>query len=292
MPTALPSVSGAAAVPVVVLASALLHAVWNGLTHGLRDKLAGFTLISLASAGCGAVLVCLAPVPDAAAWPYIAASAALQVAYQLLLLRAYQLGDFGQMYPTARGTSPVVVALVSTTLLGHALPVGQALGIGVIACGLVGLAVADGLPGRAHLPALAAALGTGVMIASYTLVDGTGVRAAGSVIGYIAWLFLCQGLVLPLIAWARRGPALLTALRPLYGRGLAGGLLSLLAYGLVVWAQSRGDLSTIAALRETSIVFGTLIGAVVFRERLGHRRIAASVAVLAGIAILQLTGSP
>ncbi len=292
MPANLPPMTGAAAVPTVVLASAVLHAVWNGLTHGLRDKLAGFTLISLASAGCGAVLVCLAPLPAPAAWPYIAASAALQVAYQLLLLRAYQLGDFGQMYPTARGTSPVVVALVSTTLLGHSLPAGQALGIAVVACGLAGLALADGIPGRAQLPALAAALGTGVMIASYTLVDGSGVRVSGSVFGYIAWLFLCQGLVLPLIAWARRGPALLTALRPLCGRGLAGGLLSLLAYGLVVWAQSRGDLSTIAALRETSIVFGALIGAVVFRERLGHRRITASVTVLAGIAVLQLTGGP
>ncbi|MEV7617724.1 DMT family transporter [Streptomyces sp. NPDC089799] len=282
--------SGSAAVPVVVLASAVLHAVWNGLTHGLRDKLAGFTLISLASAGCGAVLVCLAPLPDPAAWPYIAASAALQVAYQLLLLRAYQLGDFGQMYPTARGTSPLVVALVSTTVLGHSLPAAQALGIAVISCGLAGLALADGVPGRAHVPALAAALGTGVMIASYTLVDGSGVRVSGSVFGYIAWLYLCQGLVLPVIAWARRGPSLLTTLRPLYGRGLAGGLISLVAYGLVVWAQSRGDLATIAALRETSIVFGALIGAVVFRERLGHRRLAASAAVLVGIAVLQLGG--
>ncbi|MFF8381505.1 EamA family transporter [Streptomyces sp. NPDC015661] len=289
MPAHLTAPTGAAAVPVVVLASAVLHAVWNGLTHGLRDKLAGFTLISLASTACGAVLVCVAPLPEAAAWPYIAASATLQVAYQLLLLRAYQLGDFGQMYPTARGTSPVVVALVSTTLLGHPLPAGQALGIAVVACGLAGLAFADGIPGRAQLPALAAALGTGVMIASYTLVDGSGVRVSGSVFGYVAWLFLCQGLVLPLVAWARRGPALLATLRPLYGRGLAGGLLSLLAYGLVVWAQSRGDLSTIAALRETSIVFGALIGAMVFRERLGHRRITASVAVLAGIAVLQLT---
>ncbi|MEV7416212.1 DMT family transporter [Streptomyces sp. NPDC089919] len=290
MPANLPALTGAAAVPAVVLASALLHALWNGLTHGLRDKLAGFTLISLASAGCGAVLVCLAPLPDAAAWPYIAASAALQVAYQVLLLRAYQLGDFGQMYPTARGTSPVVVALVSTTLLGHALPAGQALGIAVVACGLAGLAFADGIPGRAQLPALGAALGTGVMIASYTLVDGSGVRVSGSVFGYLAWLFLCQGLVLPALAWARRGPALLTALRPMWGRGLAGGVLSLVAYGLVVWAQSRGDLSTIAALRETSIVFGALIGAVVFRERLGHRRITASLAVLAGIVLLQLAG--
>ncbi|MGW7057159.1 EamA family transporter [Streptomyces sp. NPDC054904] len=290
MPGNLPLFTGSAAVPLVVLASAVLHATWNGLTHGLRDKLAGFTLISLASAGCGAVLVCFAPPPAPAAWPYIAASAALQATYQLLLLRAYQLGDFGQMYPTARGTSPVVVALVSTTLLGHSLPVGQAIGIAVISCGLAGLALADGLPGRAQLPALAAALGTGVMIASYTLVDGTGVRVSGSVFGYIAWLFLCQGLVLPLIALTRRGPALFTALRPLCGRGLTGGLLSLLAYGLVVWAQSRGDLSTIAALRETSIVFGALIGAFVFRERLGHRRVTAAATVLVGIAVLQIAG--
>ncbi|MFD8142830.1 EamA family transporter [Streptomyces sp. NPDC059708] len=290
MPANPPSPPGAAAVPVVVLASAVLHAVWNALAHGLRDKLAGFTLISLASAGCGAVLVCLAPLPAPAAWPYIAASAGLQAAYQLLLLRAYQLGDFGQMYPTARGTSPLVVALVSTTLLGHALPAGHALGIAVISCGLAALALADGMPGRAQLPALAAAVGTGVMIASYTLVDGGGVRASGSVLGYIAWLFLCQGLVLPLIALARRGPALLATLRPMWARGLTGGLLSLLAYGLVVWAQSRGDLPTIAALRETSIVFGTLIGAVVFRESLGHRRITAAVTVLAGIAVLRFGG--
>ncbi|MFH7598698.1 DMT family transporter [Streptomyces racemochromogenes] len=290
MPANLPPLTGAAAVPVVVLASAVLHAVWNALAHGLRDKLAGFTLISLASAGCGAVLVCFVPPPEPAAWPYIAASAALQAAYQLLLLRAYQLGDFGQMYPTARGTSPLVVTLVSTTLLGHPLPAGQAVGVAVISCGLAALALADGMPGRAQLPALAAALGTGVMIASYTLVDGSGVRVSGSVPGYIAWLFLGQGLVLPLIAWTVRGPALLTALRPMWGRGLVGGLLSLLAYGLVVWAQARGDLPTIAALRETSIVFGTLIGAVVFRERLGHRRITAGVTVLAGIAVLRFTG--
>ncbi|MEU3776907.1 EamA family transporter [Streptomyces sp. NPDC032472] len=173
-----------------------------------------------------------------------------------------------------------MVALVSTTLLGHALAAGQALGIAVVACGLAGLALALGIPGRTQLPAPAAALGTGVMTASYTLVEGTGVRVSGSVFGCIAWLFLCEGLVLPIVARARRGPALLTVLRPLWGRGLAGGLLSLLAYGLVVWAQSRGDLSTIAALRETSIVFGALIGAVVFRERLGHRRITASITVL------------
>ncbi|GAA0373417.1 DMT family transporter [Microbispora corallina] len=281
-------VASSAAVPIVVLAAAVLHAAWNGLAHEVPDKLAGFALISLAQAGCAAVLVCLTPLPAPAAWPFIAVSAALETAYQFLLLRAYQLGDFGQMYPIARGTSPLLVALASTTVLGRSLPPEDVAGIVVISCGLAGLALADGLPGRAQLPALAAAAGTGVLIAAYTIVDGTGVRQSGTVVGYVAWLFALQGPVLPLVAWARHGRSLVRRLRPAAGRGLTGGVLSLLAYGLVVWAQAHGDLATVAALRETSIVIAAVIGALVLREPFGGRRVAAGVTVVAGIAVLEL----
>ncbi|MFE5592217.1 EamA family transporter [Streptomyces sp. NPDC056549] len=282
--------TGAAAVPVVVLAAALLHAVWNALAHGAEDRLAVFVLMNLATTGCAAVVACFTPLPDARAWPFLATSAALQVAYQALLLQAYRLGDFGQMYPIARGTSPLLVALVSATALGQPLSAVETLGVLVISLGLVGLAFADGLPGRAQLPALAAALGTGVMIASYTLVDGSGVRQSPTAVtGYVAWLFLCQGPVLPLLAWALRGRSLAARLRPVLGRGLIGGVLSLLAYGLVVWAQNRGDLATIAALRETSIVFAALIGLVMFREPFGRRCITAGALVVTGIAVLELT---
>ncbi|MEE1819813.1 EamA family transporter [Streptomyces sp. SP18ES09] len=281
--------TGAAAVPVVVLAAALLHAVWNALAHKADDRLAVFVLMNLATTGCAAVVVCLTPLPDPRAWPYLAASAVLQVAYQALLLQAYRLGDFGQMYPIARGTSPLLVALVSATALGQRLSAPETLGVLVISLGLVGLALADGLPGRAQLPALAAALGTGVMIASYTLVDGSGVRQSPSgAVGYVAWLFLCQGPVLPLLAWALRGRSLTARLRPVLWRGLAGGVLSLLAYGLVVWAQAHGSLATVAALRETSIVFAALIGLVLFREPFGRRRVTAGALVVTGIAVLEL----
>ncbi|QMU70979.1 EamA family transporter [Streptacidiphilus sp. P02-A3a] len=280
---------GAAVVPLLVLAAAVLHAVWNALAHRIEDKLVGFVLIDLGYLCCAAVLVCFTPLPDAAAWPFIGTSCLLQIVYQVLLLQSYRLGDFGQMYPIARGTSPLLVALASTTVLGQSLPLGGALGLIAVCSGLAGLAFADGLPGRAQLPALAAAVGTGVMIASYTVVDGTGVRRSGTVLGYIAWSFLCQGPALPLAAWRLRGGrALLGALRPAYRTGLAGGALSMLAYGLVVWAQDRGNLAAIAALRETSIVFAALIGALVFRERLGYRRMAASAAVLLGIGVLEL----
>ncbi|MCX4744257.1 DMT family transporter [Kitasatospora sp. NBC_01287] len=284
----LPAAAGGGAVPIAVLTAAVLHATWNALAHTIKDKLVGFALIGVAFTAVAAVAVCFTPLPAPAAWPFIAASTALQTAYQALLLQTYRLGDFGQLYPIARGTSPLLVAVASTTVLGRPLSGGGVLGVLVICLGLAGLALADGLPGRAQLPSLAAAVGTGVMIASYTVVDGIGVRHAGTVSGYLAWLYLCQGPVLPLAALALRGRALVAQARPFLLRGLTGGTLSLLAYGLVVWAQSRGDLATIAALRETSIVIAAAIGALVFHEPLGRRRIGASATVLAGIAVLEL----
>ncbi|MEU9099986.1 EamA family transporter [Streptomyces sp. NPDC048361] len=288
MSVALALPTEAAAVPIVVLIAALLHAVWNALAHGAGDKTAVFTLMNATTAGCAAVMVCCTTLPNAAAWPYIATSAWLQVAYQLLLLQAYRLGDFGQMYPIARGTSPLLVALASTTVLGQPMPAWNAVGVLVISLGLAGLALADGMPGRAQLPALAAALGTGVMIASYTLVDAAGVRKSDTVAGYVAWLFLSQSLAFLLPVCLTRGRSLTGRLRAVGWRGPAGGVLSLLAYGLVVWAQARGNVPTIAALRETSIVFAALIGLLVFRESFGHRRLTASAAVLTGIAVLEL----
>ncbi|MEW1910827.1 EamA family transporter [Kitasatospora sp. NPDC085895] len=275
-------------VPVVVLVAAALHAVWNALAHALPDKVVGFALINAAFLGGGVLLACLAPLPDARAWPYLAASAVLQVLYQLLLLQAYRLGDFGQMYPLARGTAPWLVAALSVLVLGRPLGTGQWAGILVISAGLAGLALADGVPGRAQLPAVAAALGTGAMIAGYTVVDGTGVRTSTTVLGYIAWLFVLQGAGMLLTAVLLRGPSLFCEPGPGWVQGVTGGVLSLAAYGLVVWAQAHGDLATIAALRETSIVIAAVIGALVFRERLGVARMAAGAVVVAGIAVLQL----
>ncbi|MFI2611361.1 EamA family transporter [Kitasatospora sp. NPDC018619] len=281
-------VGGVPAVPVAVLTAAVLHAVWNALAHRIPDRLVGFTLINLTYAACALVMVALNPLPAAAAWPYLLASVAVEVASTLLLLRAYQLGDFGQMYPIARGSAPLLVALISVAVLGRPLGAGALLGVLVISCGLIGLAFARGIPGRAQLPALAAAGGTGAMIAVYTVLDAGGVRHAGTVGGYLAWLFLLQGAVLVAVVRARRGPGLLAGAGRAVPLGIAGGVLSLTAYGLVVWAQARGDMATIAALRETSIVFAALIAAVVFRERLGRLRLTAAFTVLGGIAVLEL----
>nr|WP_037830101.1 DMT family transporter [Streptomyces sp. NRRL S-325] len=275
-------------VAAAVLAAAITHASWNAIAHAIRDQLLSFTLISGGGALIGAVLVCLAPFPAAGAWPYLLASAALHVAYMLLLMRSFTLGDFGQMYPIARGTAPLVVTVLAAVLIGE-IPDGWATaGVAVASAGLVGLALwgIRGSGDRPHPPAILAALATGLAIAGYTTVDGAGVRASGTPVGYIGWLMIAQGLVIPAYAYARRRSELLPQLRPFVARGLLGAALSVAAYGLVLWAQTKAPLAPIAALRESSIIVGAAIGALFFKERFGAPRIAAAGLMVVGIGLM------
>jgi drug/metabolite transporter (DMT)-like permease len=270
-----------------VLFSALLHATWNSLAHAVSDRLVGFALIGVAVAIGGGLMVAFAGLPPAGAWPFIIASAALHVVYNLLLLASYQLGEFSQMYPLARGTSPLVVALVSVVVLGRELPIAELAGVLAVSSGLIALVFIGGGPGRADLPAITAAVLTGLAIASYTVVDGLGVMEA-PLFAYTGWLFLLQGPPIALYAAIRRGRRLPEALRASAVPGLAGGVISIAAYTIVLWAQTSGALAPIAALRETSIVFGALIGAVFLGERLGARRAVAAGVVLIGVVLISL----
>jgi drug/metabolite transporter (DMT)-like permease len=276
------------AVTGAVLVAAVLHAVWNALAHAIGDQLVGFALIGAAVAVGGAGIVLASPAPSTASWPYLAASAVLHVAYNLMLMRCYRLGEFGQVYPLARGTSPWLVAIGAAVFVGEQLSAIRLVGVVIISVGLGTLVFVGGVPTRAARPAIAAAVLTGVVIASYTTVDGVGVRNAGTVGGYTGWLFLLQGPVLPLAAVVARRGLLWRQARPHLLAGLAGGLLSLAAYALVLWAQTRGALAPIAALRETSVIVGAVIGAVLFGERFGRWRIAATVLVAGGVVLITL----
>lgn len=270
-----------------VLFSALLHATWNSLAHAVSDRLVGFALIGVADMVGGGLMVAGAGLPPAAAWPFIGASAALHVMYSLLLLASYELGEFSQMYPLARGTSPWVVALVSVVVLGRELPITELVGVLAVSAGLIALVFIGGRPGRKDLPAVTAAVLTGLAIASYTVVDGLGVMQA-PLFAYTGWMFLLQGPPIAVIAALRRGRRLPAAVRASAVPGLTGGTTSIVAYTIVLWAQTSGALAPIAALRETSIVFGALIGAVFLGERLGVRRAIAAGVVLAGVALISL----
>lgn len=272
----------------LTLLAAVLHATWNAMAHAVADRLLGFALIGVAYTVVGAAGAAVLGLPPASAWPFILASAVLHVVYNMLLLASYQLGEFSQVYPVARGTAPWVVAVIEIVVLGRSLPVGQLAGVVVISLGLVSLALDGGRPSRRQLPALRAAVATGVSIAAYTVVDAQAV-ATTDVLVYAAWMFLLQGPPLPVIAVLARGRAVRDELtRATILVGLAGGVISLAAYGLVLYAQTSGATAAIAALRESSIIFGALIGSFVLKERFGRSRIAAAVIVTVGIVMIAL----
>jgi drug/metabolite transporter (DMT)-like permease len=268
----------------VVLGAAVLHATWNAMAHGAPDRVAGLALFEVAAGAIGLVAVLVMGLPPADTWGYIIASALLHVAYLGGLLASYQLGQFSQMYPLARGTSPWVVAVVSIVVLHQALAVLELTGVLLVSAGLIAL-VFIGRPGRRQAPALLAAFGTGLMIAAYTVVDGLAVHKM-PVATYMGWVFMLQGLAVPLAVVWWRGPRVFQLPRSAVLSGLAGGVVSMAAYGLVLWAQTRGTLAAIAALRETSIIFGAILGAVFFGERFGPRRAIAAAVVVAGIILI------
>ncbi|GAA4897466.1 DMT family transporter [Streptomonospora salina] len=269
-----------------VLTAALLHAVWNAIAHAITDRLVGFALIGAGGTAIGALAAPFAGTPDPAAWPALLVSVSLHIAYMGGLMLCYRLGDFGQVYPLARGTAPWAVALAAAALLGEHLPPVRLCGVLVVSAGLCALAFAHGRPTRARLPAIGAALATGLMIAAYTLVDGFGVRASGDPLAYVSWMMLLQGPFYGLVALVVRRGRLTAQVRPVWRIGLLGGALSTTAYGLVLWAQTIGTLAGVAALRETGIVFGALIGTVFFGERFGRVRAAAAAGVAIGAVLL------
>ncbi|MCX5048777.1 DMT family transporter [Streptomyces sp. NBC_00474] len=277
-------------VAAAVLFAAVTHASWNAIAHRITDKLVGFTLIAGGGMLIGLLMVPFVPFPASGAWPCLGLSAVIHVAYYVLLMRSFRLGDFGQAYPIARGTAPLVVTLLAA-VFAHEVPNGwAAAGIALSCAGLTGVAL-WGLRGhRPNWAAIGAALATGLTIAAYTVVDGLGVRASGSSLGYIAWLMAVEGVAIPAYALTRMRGELLTALRPFAALGLLGAALSVLAYGLVLWAQTKEELAPIAALRESSIIVGAAIGAVFFKERFGAPRIAAAGLLVVGIGLMLHAG--
>jgi drug/metabolite transporter (DMT)-like permease len=278
------------AVTAAVLLAAVTHAGWNALAHRISDKLVGFTLIAGGGMLIGLVMVPFVAFPASGAWPYLIASAVIHVVYYVLLMRSFRLGDFGQAYPIARGTAPLVVTALAAVFAHEVPDLWAAAGIALSCAGLTGVALA-GLRGhRPNWAAIGAALATGLSIAAYTVVDGLGVRASGSSLGYIAWLMAVEGAVIPAYAVHRWRGELISVLRPFAAVGFLGAALSVAAYGLVLWAQTRAELAPIAALRESSIIVGAAIGAVFFKERFGAPRIAAAGLLVVGIGLMLHAG--
>jgi drug/metabolite transporter (DMT)-like permease len=269
----------------VVLGAGVLHASWNAMTKSIENRFFAFALIGMASTVAGGLALVVTGLPARAAIAFACGSAVIHVLYEVGLINSYRLGAFNQTYPIARGTSPLVVAVGAWWLADEHLSVLAWSGIAILAAGLMSLALSSGKLTRAELPAIGAAVATGLTIAAYTLVDGLGVRRSGDPYAYAALLFLLQGPVFPVVYLLRRRPVPWRDV-PIVCRGLLAGVISVIAYSLVLWAQTKAPLAEVAALRETSVIAAALIGALFFREDFGGRRVAAAALVAAGILLI------
>jgi drug/metabolite transporter (DMT)-like permease len=270
----------------IVLFAALLHASWNAIVKGAGDKLLTTVLVTTSAALLAALSLPALRQPNAGSWPFILASALLQVAYFVLLARTYHIADMSQTYPLMRGTAPLLVGIVSVLVLGAHLTLTMWIGVGVICLGILGMAAADRQRNRRGI---ALALLNAVVIAGYTVIDGLGVRHSGAPAAYTLWIFLVTGV--PLAAWAvrTRGRAALSEYaRRNWHFGLIGGVGTVASYGLALWAMTIAPIAVVAALRETSILFGVIISGLLLKEHVGPARFAAACTIALGAALLRL----
>jgi drug/metabolite transporter (DMT)-like permease len=272
----------------IVLFAALMHAAWNGIVKSVDNKLLTAVMITTMAAAIAALVLPLLAPPARASWPFIAGSVSLQTLYYALLAAAYRRADMSHAYPIMRGSAPLIVAATSAWLIGETVTGTEWFGIALICGGVLGLALHAPAQSPPHRSATVLALANACVIAAYTLIDGLGVRRSAAPVAYTLWIFLCTGLELLLwtAIWRRRE---FTA----YARGkwlpaLAGGAGTVVSYGLALWAMTVAPVALVAALRETSILFATIISALVLKERVTLQRLACTGLIVCGAVALRL----
>jgi drug/metabolite transporter (DMT)-like permease len=279
----------------LLLLAGLMHASWNALLKSdTSDRLTTFGVIMTTGTVMGLVAVPFLPPIEPGAWKYLASSVAIHVLYYAFLLKAYSYGDLSHTYPIARGLGPLLVALVSGRFIGEHLRAQDIVGVLLLSCGLIALAMplrsVVPRPGSRHGLATLFAVLTGITIAGYIIADGLGVRAAGPTfehrLSYIAWLCVVEGPWLLVLAVALRPRTVWTHLRKTWWRGVIGGLIANTGYGIAIYALVLGPMAHVAALRETSVLFGALMGTLLLGEPFGARRVAAAAVIVIGLVLM------
>lgn len=272
-----------------VLFAAACHAGWNALIKVGLDPLSTTTLISL---GAGLVALALAPlvgVPAWAAWPWLIASVIVHLCYFASLIESYRTGDLGQVYPIARGSAPLMTAAATTVFIGEKLSLVGWTGIFSLVAGVLLLSARGGRElAEVDRRAIGFALFTALTICVYSVVDGIGARLSANPNAYSVWLFIGIAVVMLPYAIYRDGPDVIPAMRRFWRRGLAGGALQLLSYGIAIWAMTAAPIAIVATLRETSVLFGAVIAVVVLKEPLRAARIVAACLIVCGLILIRL----
>ena len=272
-----------------VLLAALLHASWNAMIKGGSDVLMDTAAIVVGAGLVAAPFAFVVPLPDPASWPYIFASIVTHLAYYFFMVSAYRSGDLSLVYPLMRGVAPLLTGMLAIVWMREWPGALGWIGMLLISLGVIALALRPAGRGtlHGHGGAVAFALANAVVIAVYTIIDGSGARLAGNPWSYIVWLFLLDTLPFTLFLLATRRQTFVEEIADRWRRGLVGGGLSAAAYAISVWAMTKAPVALVASLRETSVLFATLIGARLLKEHLTPRRWAGVAAVVVGVITLK-----
>jgi drug/metabolite transporter (DMT)-like permease len=272
-----------------VLFAAACHAGWNALIKVGLDPLSTTILIAVGAAAVSLAALPFVGMPASAAWPWLIASAFVHLFYFAALAESYRTGDLGQVYPIARGSAPLMTATASTFLVGEQLSLFGWTGIVALAAGVLLLSARGGRE-IVHLDrrAVGYALITALTICAYSLTDGIGARLSQNPQAYVAWLFVANAVVLVPYGLWRNATGMTSALRRFWLRGLAGGALQALSYGIVLWAMTLAPIAIVAGLRETSVLFGAVIAVFLLKEPFRPARMAAAALIVCGLVLIRL----
>ena len=266
----------------VVLVAAALHASWNAIIKAGSKKFADTVLVTIGAAIIPALLLPWIPLPAAPSWPYLVASVIIHFGYFSLVALAYKSGDLSYAYPIMRGIAPLLTALIAGLLVNEPLTPGGKIGIVLLSSGILTLTGDNWRSGQFAFATTGVGLMNAIVIAAYTLVDGIGIRLASNAGSYISWLFFLTALPFLALSLLRERQLFTDHIRSRWRTGLLGGFCTFCSYGLILWAMIHLPIALVAALRETSVIFGTVIAAVFLRERFGSIRYLAAGLVTAG----------
>jgi drug/metabolite transporter (DMT)-like permease len=271
-----------------VLFAALLHATWNAMIKVSGDRLIIMGVTTATTSLLALPILFYIPLPAPESWPYLILSACVHTFYMLVLVRAYGLGDFAQVYPLSRGSAPLLTGTLGFLILNESMQSSELFGMLLIVVGIFGLALETSAGVlRLSRPVLFYSLLTGLCITTYSLVDGIGVRLSGNSLSFIVWMFFLDGFLVPLIAFTKRPRAVFfNTIKTVWKTGLLISLLSTTGYAIIVWAFSQERIAPVAVLRETSVLFAMLISVFIIKEAFSTLRALIVSVILTGIILL------
>jgi len=271
----------------VIIFAAILHAIWNAMVKKGNDKYISVTAVVLGHVPISIVVIFLTPALSLQSVPYIFISAIFITGYEWCLLSAYRLEDYTKVYPIARGTAPIFIVILSLLLFDVSISKFELMGILIISFGIIILGVQN-IKTFTNYSALVYALGTGLFISCYSISDGYGGRVSASPLNYTAWLMILNAVIFSILLTIMKKPGVV---KKVLSEGkkifFIGGTLSYIAYGTIVWAFTQASVPTVAALRETSIIFALLIGTFFLKEKFTFLKTTAVLTIFFGVIILK-----